>query len=294
MALGLLALPLALPLLGTSALPTAAASEEDEATWAVPVRVATYNFQGKRPLKKFKPAVDKLMERVEVAGLQETRQADRIKHLDRAPQWGVYRPGDTNPNPVIWDKRVFQFVQGRGFLLAHGRNIGNEREAGRGVYHDTYATVVRLRHLSTGANFSVINVHLVAGAVRKGRPWPGRPKLFRMYRQQLASVVKVERIESEWGKVFVLGDLNVGYRIDRATQRRGLPYQRLTRRGLTSMWRDHDLSTGGTRNRSYIDQIWSDRAATSAEVARDIRGSDHLPAIATYTYDLIPLTLAAP
>ena len=290
--LGLLTLPLCLLLaLGAGPTVTSANAADDEPTWEVPVRVATYNFKVGRPVKKFRKAIDQLKERIDVAGLQETRARGRNAYLESFTAWGSYRPADTSPNPVIWNKRVFRFLKGRAFLMAHGRNIRNERIAGRGVYHDSYATIVRFQHILTGKKVSVINVHLAAGAVRQGRPWPGRPRLFKMYRQQVVRLVKAQRIERKWGEVYVVGDLNVGYDSDKVRQRHDLPFKRLTRQGMTSMWRDYDVSTGGTRNDSYIDQVWSKHRASDAVVARDIRGSDHLPAIATYTYDVLPSEL---
>ena len=291
-ALGFLALPLCLALaLGGGPSVQSASAADEEPTWEVPVRVATYNFKVGRPLKKFKKAIDQLKERVDVAGLQETRAPGRNAYLEGFRTWGSYRPADTSPNPVIWNKQVFRFVKGRAFLMARGRNIRNERSAGRGVYHDSYATIVRLQHLTTGRKVSVINVHLVAGAVRNGRPWRGRPRLFKMYRQQVVRLIKAHRLERSWGTVYIVGDLNVGYDSDKVRQRYDLPFKRLTKQGLSSMWRDYDVSKGGTRNDSYIDQVWSKDRATDAVVARSIRGSDHRPAIATYTYDVIPSDL---
>lgn len=288
MALGLL-LTLALTPVSTLSVTSApAAAAESDPTWAVPLRVGTYNFQYKRSLDAFKKAMDALVERVDVAGLQETRTLRRNGYLEKSAVWGSYRPSEDSPNPVIWDKRVFRFIEGNGYLLARGRSIGNEREHGRGVSQDSFATVVRLQHLTTGENVSIINVHLVAGAVRKGKPWRGRPRLFRMYQEQVANAVRAERIERKWGRVFVLGDLNIGYRVDRRVQRYGLPYRRLTRRGLDSMWKGYNVTVGGTKGDSYLDQVWADQRAADATVARDIRGSDHFPAIATYTLDLLP------
>lgn len=257
---------------------------------AVPVRVGTYNIQSNRTLDQFEAGVDELEQRVDVAGLQEIGSNEKSRYLRDSLTWGYYRPVELQQNPIIWDRSDFRLDEGKGYLLARGRDVGDENPVAGRIRDDSYATVVHLVHLQTGQVISVINVHLLSGAVKGGRAWPGRPRMFALYRAQVRALVRVYRAEVADGqvdRVFVLGDLNVGYKADRKWHKRRLPYRRLTRQGLVSMWHDHDVERGGTHNDAYIDQVWTTEPVVKggAEVAYDIRESDHSPAIATYLFD---------
>ncbi len=258
--------------------------------FAVDVRLGTYNIQSNRTLDQFEAGVDELEQRVDVAGLQEIGSNEKSRYLRDALTWGYFRPVELQQNPIIWDRSNFSLDEGTGYLLARGRDVGDENPVAGRYRDDAYATVVHLTHLQTGQVISVINVHLLSGAVKGGRAWPGRPLMFALYCAQVAGLVRVYRAEladAQVDRVFVLGDFNVGYKADRKWHKRRLPFRRLTNLGLVSMWRDHDVEHGGTHNDAYIDQVWTTGPVVKggAQVAYDIQESDHSPAIATYVFD---------
>ncbi len=290
----LLVLALMAALVASTAAPVPAEAREvagphtAASAWDVPVRVGTYNIRAGTSYDDFTAGADEFKQRVDVAGLQEIGRNDKNRYLLADWTWGYYRPEELQQNPVIWDTSVFRMIDARGALLAKGREVGDEKPSGNEVRKDSYATVVRLQHLLTGELVSIINVHLVSGAVRGGLPWPDRPLLFAMYKEQVASLAEVEETESSWGRVFVVGDFNAGYKADRKQHLKRLPYATLTRLGRVSMWRDYDVEHGGTHRDAYIDQVWSAEPVDDAEVAYDIKHSDHYPAIATYSLSVLP------
>ena len=82
----------------------------------------------------------------------------------------------------------------------------------------------------------------------------------------------------------MIGDFNVGYVPDARWQLPKLPHATFTDLGLRSMWRGSDYLDApyGTRNDALIDGVWSEQAPVGSRILRDLRWSDHLPAVATY------------
>lgn len=268
------------------------ATGDDDDPGVVPFDIGTYNIRADRSLRQFKNAVDAFKEKVQVAGLQEIAEKEKNDYLQSDEGWGYYRPAELRQNPVIWDTSYFSFVGApdAGYRIAKGREV--EAKAGGTEFKEaTFATVVRLDHLVSGNEVSVINVHLLSGASRVGRPWPGRPKRFEMFTDQIAGMMRLVKAERELGnEVFVLGDFNIGFQADQKVRDRRLPFKRFKRVGYRSMWQGGELAEKGTYENAYLDQIWADVEPTQREVARDIKGSDHYPALATYLLDVeLPL-----
>lgn len=263
-----------------------AAGEEDSGL--VPMTIGTYNIRADRTLRQFKKGVDALKERVQVAGLQEIAEKEKNDYLQADEDWGYFRPEELRQNPVIWDASIFEFVDSpdSGHRIAKGREVEG-KEGGTEFKESTFATVVRLDHLVTGSRVSVINVHLLSGASLVGRPWPGRPHRFEMLGDQVRGLVRLVRLEQEASdEVFVVGDFNVGFQADQKVKHRRLPFKRFRRLGYQSIWQGGDLPRKGTYEHSYLDQIFAETAASRREVARDIKQSDHYPAIGTYLLDI--------
>lgn len=272
-------------------LPVAPSPAGDSGVGLVPMEIGTYNFRAERGLDKFKDAIDELKTRVSVAGLQEIAQASKNEYLQDDESWGYYRPPELRQNPVIWDTEVFELLDTPGgHRIARGREI-EDKLGGTEYKDDSYATVVRLEHLATGNTVTVINVHLLSGASLVGLPWPGRPKRFELLTDQIQGTVRLIKREKELDtEVFVLGDFNVGFQADLRERHRKLPYRRYKRQGFLSMWDGGELEQKGTYENAYLDQIWADVEPAQREVARDIKGSDHYPALATYLLDVeLPL-----
>ena len=263
----------------------------DDEPGVIQVQIGTYNFRADRPLSKFKPAIDELKSRVSVAGLQEIADKDKNDYLLADRSWGYHRPPELRQNPVIWDTEVFRLLETPAdYKIADGRVI-ESKTGGTEYKDDSYATVVRLRHLVTSNTVTIINVHLLSGASRVGLPYPGRPKRFEFLVDQVQGTVRLLTRENELDtEVFLLGDFNVGYQADERERHEKLPYRRYKRKGFASMWAEGELERKGTFDNAYLDQIWATVAPVRREVARDIEGSDHHPALATYALDLeLPL-----
>lgn len=246
--------------------------------------IGTYNMRAGMGMRKFRNGVSSLRKHVGVAGLQEIGSNRRRHYLTSLHGWGYFRPRLIQQNPVIWNRHRFRLVKARGHRIAKSRHLNGQLPGAKRRKKDSTATIVRLRHRETGRRISVVNVHLVHGAVKGGKPWPHRPAVFNLFRDQVRGLVKTVKHERRWGRVFVTGDFNVGYRADKHSGLPKLPYRQLSRIRLNSMWQGtsylrHDR---GTHSDALIDQIWSKRKPKRVQIMRWVRPSDHFPAIATY------------
>jgi endonuclease/exonuclease/phosphatase family metal-dependent hydrolase len=247
--------------------------------------VGTFNINASQRFKVWRKAVYAFRTHVSVAGLQEVNSDDKRAAL-RGSGWGAFWPSQLGQNPVIWDQDRFELVAARGAKIAKGRYVGHEQ--GDPYRKASWATVVRLREPATRQLVSVVNVHLVPGAVQNGDRIRGHRRLYRLYVDQVRGLDTVIRTEKAWatGPVLVTGDFNDNYLADKRHHRAKLAYSRLHRAGLVSAWEARDeLKPGhgsGTRGGSYLDNVWSEHAARRVAVLRDIRVSDHYPVVATY------------
>ena len=255
-----------------------------------PLRVGTYNIRAGVSHAEFEKAVAAFKPQADVLGLQEIGATDRGTYLASDSTWGYYRPPALQQNPILWDRTLFDFAGATGHKIAEKRDLGGEHSGGE-AKGDSWATVVRLVQRSTGRQLSFINVHLVRGAVKGGLPAPGKPKLFRLYTDQVSGTVAAitaERAVSD--EVFVLGDFNVGWEADYKRQHRKLPFKRFKKISLRSMWQGSPLldKSYGTHNDALIDQVWATRDSSSEAILRNIKPSDHWPAVATYQLPIDP------
>ena len=264
--------------------PAATAAEADPGS----LLIGTYNIRSGVSLAEFTSAIDKFKPHVTVAGLQEIGANDKNRYLQSDRDWGYYRPPALQQNPVIWRRDLFDFVSASGIKLADGRDLRNEN--GRGRIGDSWATQVRLRDRASGEQITVINVHLLHGALKGGQRRPGRPLHYRVYTEQvtgLLGAVKAERAHAQGSaddRIFVVGDFNVGYAADARKQRRKLPFHKFRKLGMQSMWQGSRYldKSFGTRTHGLIDQVWNTQRPAATKILRKIRESDHRPAFATY------------
>ncbi len=281
-------------LTGTAPAAATAVDGSRGAATTAALRIGTYNIRSGESYDEFKAGVTEFRPYVDVAGLQEIGANTKNQWLRAQHAWGYCQAPHLQQNPVIWDRSRFDHLECGEYLLARGRTIPNGNPGADQVRADSYATLVRLRDRATGQPISFINVHMASGAIKGGRKWPGRAALFRMYKDQQASLVRAQALESardvdgQHPLVFVLGDFNVGYKADLKWQVKGLPYRTFTRAKLVSNWRDWDLSrTQGTHNDALIDQVWHASPASSSKILTWIRHSDHRPPVATYDLPII-------
>ena len=253
------------------------------------LRDGSYNIRAGVSQGDFEKAIDTLKGSglVDVLGMQEIGSNNRNKYLQKDRTWGYYRPPQLQQNPVIWRRETYDFVSAQGYRIATARNLHGEH-SGDSDKGDSYATAVRLVQRASGQQLTFINVHLVRGAVKGGRPAPGRPYLFKLYTDQvsgLVAAIKDERArQSPSDRILVQGDFNVGYVADAKRHNKLLPYRKLSALGLTSMWKGSKYLTTpyGTHQDALIDQVWTTGPAASTTIVRSIKQSDHRPAVATY------------
>jgi hypothetical protein len=258
-----------------------------------PLRIGSYNIEINRPLDQFKKAVDFIKSRADVAGLQESGGAPRRQYLDSDSSWRIYHPPGLPQDPVIWNPHVYDLVSAHQVKLSASARIEG-KHGGLMMYKASFAPVVRLRQISTGYVFSLINVHLLRAAVNQGRKRPGSPRTYRVYVHQVRALKSAVRDERSRGlPVYVTGDFNVGYAADRQIRNRNLPYHKLRSVNLVANWQGKPLNNYGTHIDSecppgkahcgaYIDQIWAPKAAATAKVFIHQVHSDHYPIMSTY------------
>jgi endonuclease/exonuclease/phosphatase family metal-dependent hydrolase len=266
---------------------TQAPAGADAAAPSPVVRVATFNVQVRRSLDEFRAGVVPLLDRSDLIGLQEMDRPEKNDFLATlsASGWDHFAVMPSRQEPVLWRADRFTFVSGRVEQVSAAANIGSEATSGLLQYQKPRSvTVVRLFDRYTGRNVSVINAHLIQGAVRGGRPWVGRPRVWGIYKRSLARLAAINAFEKTWGDTFVVGDFNSGWVEDRRVLRKRMPIRTFGRQGLRSMWATVRPAKGiGTHNDALIDQIFSGIAPLGTAIQFDIAGvSDHLPAIATY------------
>jgi endonuclease/exonuclease/phosphatase family metal-dependent hydrolase len=250
------------------------------------VRVATYNVQVRRSVAEFRAGVLPLLARSDIVGLQEmdTREKDAILASQADSGWARYAVRPAFQQATLWRTDRFEFVSGRVAQISAAAYIGNEAPKMKPYQKARYASVVRLLDKVTGRRISVVNAHVISGAVRGGLPRAKRPRLFAVYKRNLVSLAGITSAEQRWGRVFVIGDFNAGWVADRKHLRRRLPIRTMRSVGLASMWTYSRPTNGlGTRNDALIDQIFTSMRPLSSRVQYDLSGySDHRPAIATY------------
>lgn len=260
------------------------------ATTTTALRVATYNVQVRRSLDDFKAGVAPLLDRSDIVGLQEMDTREKWGWLASLSDqgWGVFAQLPSYQEAVLWRTDRFTFVSGRLVKVSDPVWIGKELPGQPSSQKARYVTVVRLLDTVTGRRVSVVNAHLLQGAVRGGKPWPGRPRVWATYRTGLANAAAVASYEQlRWGRVFAIGDFNAGWVADHKHLRRKMPIRTYSRLGMGSMWEVTRPTNGlGTHNDALIDQVFSSIRPYTAAVQFDLAGhSDHRPAIAYYATD---------
>ncbi|MFC4787104.1 endonuclease/exonuclease/phosphatase family protein [Nocardioides sp. MAHUQ-72] len=251
-------------------------------------RVGSFNINASRSTAVFKNAVRHFRQSVDVAGLQEVTSKEKTAFLHSMRGWAAYGPDELHANPIIWRKSVFKGISGHGVKIASARNVGNEKPGAPAHRTPQYATVARLQNRATGVKISVINVHLVAGAVNGGRCVKDAPRLCELYKDSVAGLRRAAAQERSWanGRVYVIGDMNDNYPADKRHKRRPLAFAQLRSASLVAHWerrREILPSRGsGTRGGAYLDQIWARRKPARIDVDRSINVSDHYPIVAVY------------
>jgi endonuclease/exonuclease/phosphatase family metal-dependent hydrolase len=255
------------------------------------LRVGTFNIDAGRSLDEWRTAVQALTTRVEIGGIQEAAGTEKAAALKAMPGINSYVSQKFLQEPIFWNADAFSLVRGRSPVIAAGRKVENRSGPGLVRQDRSLATVVRLRSKTSGETISVVNVHLLQGAVNAGKKLKGVPRRVAMYEDQVRNLGTVVGKEKQWagGPVFVTGDFNVNYGRDKAVKNKKLAYATLHRRGLVASWeaRKGQLQPGqgsGAVSGAYLDVVWSTRKAHSVDVLREdpYRISTHFPVVSTY------------
>jgi endonuclease/exonuclease/phosphatase family metal-dependent hydrolase len=278
---------------GTTVVGVSTAAAADS---TVSVRVGSYNIRAGVSTGTFGSAVSAAQPLVDVAGLQEVNSRAKEAVLAQLPGWGYYRPYRApgvatagEQSPVIWRSDRFTYLSGRTSLIAPRWYIAHELPGRPSYTLPMFATVVHLQDNLSGRNLSVVNVHLLPGAVINGNPIPGRPRCFAQFRRSTANLAALAESEKAFGTVYVLGDFNIGWVADHRVHRTQLPYATFLRHGMSSMWATQRPSGGrGSHvgSPSLIDQVYSTQRSATSVVQYGITYSDHYPVVARYDYAL--------
>jgi hypothetical protein len=261
---------------------SATPSEVDQP--ASDLRIGTYNIKAGGSVSDFRAGVTAMTQRTDALGLQEVGDKRREQVLaDLASSgWSYYREKPASHTPIMWRDDRFSYAGARTARISEGRWVGYEAPGQPPYQEAKYISIVHLVDKVTGGRVSLVNVHLLCGAVTAGRNYPDRPRRYKLYVDGLQRLAEITASEKTWGQVFVLGDFNAGYLADSKVQRWRLPYKTFQRLGMRALWATEMPADGrGTRKKALLDQVYSVLPATTARVQFDIQYSDHRPAIAT-------------
>lgn len=263
---------------GGGAEPAAAASRS-----GVTMKVGTYNIIASTSAGTFRSAVHSLLPRVDVAGLQEVNSKDKEAVLRGLSGWSYFRAANNygEQNPVIWRDSVFKKLGAKTVKTSGACWLGSER-SGRNSVRAHYVSVVRLLHRATNRKVVIVNVHLLPNAVKGGRLNTSKPRTVKCFKREMRNTRAVVANQRGNGRVFAVGDFNVGWVPDERERVKALPFRRFKSIDMRSMWATERPSNTGTRKGALLDQVWAKQKAVNATVASDIRYSDHRPAIAEY------------
>ena len=268
---------------------TSAAPAAEHKRAETDIRIASYNINYNVSQDVFERAVDALLPRVHIAALQEVNLQPKHDHLintyEGSGQWGYYNPPRFKgyQDGVAWRTDRFAELSTTYRKISPRWFIGNENPKVGRYQKAKYVTIVRLQDLLTQKLVTVINVHLINGAIRGGKMRPGMRRTYRLLVHQigrLAAHVKNEQPISH--KLFVLGDFNIGYVYDKSESNPRLVYKTMQRLGMKSNWATEHPENRGTQHKSLLDQIYSEKKALEAKVWFGFKFSDHRPAFGLY------------
>lgn len=266
----------------------AASIEADREASAPPrIRVGSYNITVHTTVDLFGLAVAAFLPKVHIAGLQEVDQTLKQELLAgyELLGWGHYAPARYQgyQNAVLWRTSRFRELSTGEAKISPRWFIADENEKQGSHIKEKHVTVVRLQDRLTGQTVSVVNVHLMNGAIQGGRARPGVPRTYALLVhqiQELETIVSRERANSD--RLFVLGDFNVGWLADSQVRHRKLVFRMMRRQGMVANWATEHPKRRGTMKGALLDQVYSEKKALVARVLFGLDYSDHRPAYAVY------------
>jgi exonuclease III len=269
--------------------PAGAAPAAEQRLAETDIRIASYNINYNVSQAVFERAVDDLLPRVDIAALQEVNLQPKHDHLieeyEASGEWGYYNPPRYKgyQDGVAWRTDRFTELSTAHPKISRRWFIGDENPKVGRYQKAKFVTIVRLQDALTQQKITVVDVHLINGAIRGGKRKPGMRRTYRLLVHQiekLAGIVKDEQQTSD--RLFVLGDYNIGYVNDKSEGNPRLVYKTMRRLGMKSNWATEHPKTWGTQGKSLMDQIYSEKKALEAKVWFGFKASDHRPAFGLY------------
>ena len=234
-----------------------------------------------------------LLQTANIIGLQEVHHLDQRERItanvicESCAYAGYMHPytdglASASSYPIIWNKS--KFIQ-----AGEGQNrVMSDKVDTTDMYYATkYAAWVRLKSVTTGAEFYVINTHTVPKVEAGGKPQTVAITTDRYKTHMQRLVALINELKPANIPIFITGDFNVNYRYDQTGTVSYFPYNTLKAVGVRSNWYLMNLSgissttgthEGGSR---IIDYVWSldrkDVYPISAKISSNRYGSDHSP-----------------
>lgn len=262
---------------------------KNKSAWATGQRfkIATYNTRFDVPAAQTVEDIKQLIVAgADIIALQEITNNGRAQAIrDRIIQcpncnFGGYLPSGDNREelPIIWNREIFKLEAAHSRLAAPA-----SWPDGGGKLRSLRVNVVRLQVKKTGRIIRVMNNHLPAHIEEAGMPTNSKPDRMARYVDNMENIKsKIRSINEKNGNpVFVAGDFNVNYRIDKVKQAARFPYASLGSVDTVSSYKKLGETQQGTFRSSgrLIDYIFvrNHRAVTleSQRVISDGLRSDH-------------------
>jgi exonuclease III len=302
--LGLLAACL-LPALLATGTTGAAADDTEEPPAAGPtaagIRIVTYNAGAEVTVPRAMADMKRIMaEQPDVIALQEfaswkKREAVRLKYADCETclydSW-IPIPAVQGGTPILWRSDRFELVQKAWTQVTEDTFVG-PKGAGPSTIRAKYIVWVRLRELSTGREFFVLNNHFVPTVQGTNGGSNSNRKRVAIYQQHMQGLVSmIQGIQAQKRLVFVTGDFNVNYRKDKVVQDPAFPYSNLSPVNVRSSYYalgepatgTHVLSNGfAMRLIDYV-HFWDRKKLVVPQGQRLLFGlnSDHRPLVVDF------------
>lgn len=239
------------------------------------IRVGTWNAQKTNSESDIAAGARDLSTQADVFGLQELSDPARRAAAARGA-FGFTMTDDRTAVPIFYRTSAYSLLeQGRQLAFDQGQRI--ERTAGdhNSVTGRKWVTWVHLRDAASGADFYVLNTHMLVGAENTAAQRRANPRRVALYQRQLGTLTALaDRFRASGAAVYATCDCNVNYGPDAP------PVKTMRQHGLSPSWRTlHSHATHGKRD---IDYVWSTTTPTS-QVTGSRHGSDHAFLAVTYS-----------
>jgi len=201
-------------------------------------------------------------------------------------------PAVQGGTPILWRRDEFELVEKAWTQVTEDTFVG-DRGAGPATIRAKYVVWVRLKEVTTGREFYVLNNHFVPTVQGEDGGSNTNRKRVAIYQKHMDGLVAmVQGIQAQKRMVFVTGDFNVNYRKDRVVQDPAFPYSNLGAVNLRASYYalgepatgTHVLSNGfALRLIDYVHH-WDRKRLVVPQGQRIMLGlhSDHRPLVVDY------------